>query len=250
MPALRLTPRAVPGTVELIICRCRDGRHFNRHMTALGIVLLLSVLSASFTNRVSIQIDFNNGGKVNNKTDTQQSFGSGSMPHVHNGANLTLGAGEVIRYGLFRNRPYLDSQFEDKYLCNWNESTPSRSNFPDVPAGVFDFTVHIATNLKILFIGDSVGLQLFVWFERACGAIEHKRLAEIRKGEVTSDHLSIANEINGGGAITFWRMIHVWKAELQGKKDPNYGKRKRIRRRRRGGREDDTVQMLLYQSMI
>ena len=197
-------------------------------MTTFGIILLLSVLSVSFINRVSIQIDFNDGGKVNNKTDTHQSFGSESMSHVHNTANLTLGEGEVIRYGLFRNRPYRDSQFEDGYICNWNESTPSRTNFPDVPSGVFDFTVHIATKLKILFIGDSVGMQLSIWFERACGAIDHQTLVEAPRNASVRYHVNVANEIDGGGAIAFWRMIGVWMGKFQGKLGPNSGKSQRI----------------------
>ena len=238
MAGLRLTQHTVPGTIESIIGRCRDGSLFNRHMTTLGIVLVLSVLSVSFTNRTLIQIDFNDGGKVNNKADTQRSFGGEWMSHIQNDANLTLGEGEMIRYGLFRNRPYLDSQFEDIYLCNWNESTPSRRNFPDVPSGVFDFTVHIATKLKIVFIGDSLALQLSIWFERACGATEHKSLVKIQKYSWKADHVNVANEINGGGAIAFWRMLGVWIRKVHGMPGPNSGKSSR---KRRGGIENGMV---------
>ena len=246
MAGLRLTPRAVPGTIESMIGRCTDGCRFNRHMAAVGIVLLLSVLSVSFTHRTLIQMDFINGGKVNKETDTQRSFGSESLSHIQNGANLTLGEGEVIRYGLFRNRPYLESQFEDVYLCNWNESTPSRRNFPDFPPGVFDFTVHIATKLKILFIGDSLALQFSIWFERACGATEHKRLVEIPYRRNKAEHVNLANEINGGGAIAFWRMNRIWIRNFRGMQGPNKGKSDR---RRRGGIENDTVRTLLGRSM-
>ena len=232
--------------MESIIGRSTDGYRFNRHMKAFGIVLLLSVLSVSFTDRVSIQIGFNSGGKVNNKTDTQRSIVSESMSHIQNDANLTLGEGEVIRYGLFRNRPYLESQFEDEYLCNWNESTSSRTNFPDVPSGVFDFTVHIATNLKILFIGDSLALQFSIWFEKACGAIKHKTLAEMQRVKWKSDYVNVANEIHGGGAIAFWRMIGVWMRKVQGQLGPNRGEKTK---RRRGGIENYTLPILLGRSM-
>ena len=228
MARLRLTRHAVHGTMESIIGRCTDGCVFNRHMKAFGIVLLLSVISMSFTDRVSIQIEFNSGGQVNNKTDTQKSFGSESKSHIQNDPNLTLGEGEVIRYGLFRNRPYLESQFEDKYLCNWNESTPSRTNFPDVPAGVFDFTVHIATNLKILFVGDSLALQFSIWFEKACGTIEHKTLADMDHRGKKADMVNVANKINGGGAVAFWRMIGLWMGKFQDQPGPKKGKSKRI----------------------
>ena len=224
---LRLQRHAVPETMESIIGHCSDSCHFNRQTTALRIVLFLSVLSVSFTDRALIQIHFNNRRQVNNEAATQQSFGGEWISRIHNDANLTLGQEKVIRYGLFRNRPYLDTQFEDEYLCNWNESTPSRTNFPDVPDGVFDFTVHIATNLKILFIGDSLGLQFSIWFERACGASEHTTLAEIQKVRWKGDHVSVANEIRGGGAIAFWRMIGVWIRKVQGQLGPNRGKSQR-----------------------
>ena len=214
--------------MESIIGHCSDSCHFNRHTTALRIVLFLSVLSVSFTDRALIQIHFNNRRQVNNEAATQQSFGGEWISRIHNDANLTLGQEKVIRYGLFRNRPYRDSQFEDGYICNWNESTPSRTNFPDVPSGVFDFTVHIATKLKILFIGDSVGMQLSIWFERACGAIDHQTLVEAPRNASVRYHVNVANEIDGGGAIAFWRMIGVWMGKFQGKLGPNSGKSQRI----------------------
>ena len=232
--------------MESIVGRCKDGSLFNRHITAFGIILVLSMLSVSFTDRALIQIDFNYRGKVNNKTDTQRSIGSESMSHIQNDANFTLGEGDVIRYGLFRNRPYLDSQFEDKYLCNWNESTLSTINFPDVPSGVFDFTVHIATKLKILFIGDSLALQFSIWFEKACGVIAHKKLAIAKQIGSTADLVNVANEINGGGAIAFWRIIGVWIQKFQGQPGPNRGEKTK---RRRGGLENDTARTLLGRSM-
>ena len=214
--------------MESVTGCCIDGYRFNRHMATFGIVLFLSMLSVSFTNRGLIQINFNDRGQVNDKTDTPQSFGSESMSHIQNNANLTLAVGQVIRYGLFRNRPYLESQFEDKYLCNWNESTPSRTNFPDVPAGVFDFTVHIATNLKILFVGDSLALQFSIWFEKACGTIEHKTLADMDHRGKKADMVNVANKINGGGAVAFWRMIGLWMGKFQDQPGPKKGKSKRI----------------------
>ena len=207
-------------------------------MATFGIVLFLSMLSVSFTNRGLIQINFNDRGQVNDKTDTPQSFGSESMSNIQNNVNLTLAVGQVIRYGLFRNRSYLDSQFEDIYLCNWNESTPSRRNFPDVPAGVFDFTVHMSTKLKILFIGDSVALQFSIWFERACGGTEQIILAGVQQRRGKRYHVYVANEIDGGGAISFWRMNGVWIRKVQGRPGPNAGKSDR---KRRGGMEDGMV---------
>jgi hypothetical protein len=81
---------------------------------------------------------------------------------------------------------------------------PSMKNTP----GVLDFTTFLSTDLKILVMGDSVGMQVSQTLEEVLGANpKHRKVYRYSGGDREGLHVSAP--IHGGGVVAGWRMIDM-----------------------------------------
>ena len=182
-------------------------------------ILVVMTIFVLFTISIHRQVSLPSFSQL----ETVDAFNAPFLPRAPS-PDIVLQPNETIRYGLFRYKPYPHHDREDPYTCDQNNSKFDRRQLPDVPPGVLDFTVHIATSLKILFIGDSLSHQTSLWFERACGATTHTVVAQLewREGG-KAEWINVASTINGGGAVAYWRMIDLWTRSNHGKIVPNLG---------------------------
>ena len=175
-------------------------------------------------NHNDISNDNSNGINSRAKVDVHAAVASGKVAVIAATNRTARKSFRRIRYSLHRNRPYPAFQLPREYTCD-DPNDENRTDFPPDPSpGVWDFTVHIETDLGILFIGDSVAHQLSITFEQACGATTHVQLERINTARYEADLINVAaNNIRGGGAVAFWRMIGLWSLRMRGHKLPNRG---------------------------
>ena len=96
-------------------------------------------------------------------------------------------------------------------------------------AGLFDFATTIHTDLKILFIGDSVAQQLSEAMDESLGIqfswnhndtmfekIGYRKLLDQGQFNQSQEILSISSPANGGGISSYWRMTDIWSEETKG----------------------------------
>jgi hypothetical protein len=90
---------------------------------------------------------------------------------------------------------------------------------------VLDFTTKIETDLNVLFMGDSVGIQFSQSFEKAVGGYDRKVLREtasyeLEGLEVHMEGLHVAPTM-GGGWVVGWRITGMLSREGEAKPLPN-----------------------------
>jgi hypothetical protein len=105
-------------------------------------------------------------------------------------------------------------------------SCGGRPLHPEMEAatGVLDFFTSIRTNLKILLMGDSVGIQLSQTLEDAMGADPCARKVlrySWGKGSARQEGLHVSAPIQGGGAIAGWRITGILQRGGENKRGPN-----------------------------
>lgn len=123
----------------------------------------------------------------------------------------------------------------DTLTCDNNIRQATSSKF--TKKGVFDFTVQISTSYKILYMGDSVGIQFSQSLQEVSSA--STTMTTNTAGSTTSDSnrkvlryswgnlhegIHIANPIRGGGAIAGWRITGMFREDMKDEygKMPNY----------------------------
>jgi hypothetical protein len=104
--------------------------------------------------------------------------------------------------------------------------------------GVLDFSTRVETDLKILFMGDSVSVQFSPELQYAAGANpDHRRV--IRYSWQTKEGTHVAAPVRGGGAVAGWRIVGFLKRSRMNKPLPN---------RQGGGWAEGDVDVLLKHS--
>jgi hypothetical protein len=89
-------------------------------------------------------------------------------------------------------------------------------------ADILNFTTTVETNMKILMLGDSVGMQFHQVLEEAAGATwDHRTLFKFAWG--AHESVSISAPIQGGGVLGAFRMTGMFLEEGKGKPPPNAG---------------------------
>jgi hypothetical protein len=88
--------------------------------------------------------------------------------------------------------------------------------------GLFDFTTHITTSLKLLLMGDSVGIQFSQLLEEAAGASVHNR-SVLRYSWGLHEGLHISAPVRGGGAVAGWRITGMLSRRRENTALPNSG---------------------------
>jgi hypothetical protein len=133
----------------------------------------------------------------------------------------------------YQLRPYnvtnVEPNFGDPYQCRDIKKRHMRRRFEPsavyTTPGVFDFVPLIETDLNILFMGDSVGIQFSQAFEGAVGGynrsvIRETSFYELEGYDVHLEGLHSA-PTTGGGWIAGWRITGMLRQDGEGKPLPN-----------------------------
>jgi hypothetical protein len=125
------------------------------------------------------------------------------------------------------SRPYGYNNTLTRYLqCPIVEANERRRGRVGLPAemknatGVLDFTTSVTSDLKILFMGDSVSIQYSKGFEEAAGAL-HAHRAVLRYTRGTNEGLHVSAPVRGGGVVAGWRMTGLLSRRRENKPLPN-----------------------------
>jgi hypothetical protein len=86
--------------------------------------------------------------------------------------------------------------------------------------GVLDFTTSVTTDLKILFMGDSVSLHYSQGFEEAAGA-QHAQRTVIRYAFRVHEGLHVSAPVRGGGVVAGWRITGLLRRKGENEPLPN-----------------------------
>ena len=115
------------------------------------------------------------------------------------------------------------NRFCQKYQCRGDE-THKRVMAPEMKEakGVLDFTTFLSTDLKILVMGDSVGMQLSQSLEELMGGSESSRTV-YRYSWGDTEGLHISAPTKGGGVLAGWRILGLFLASSLDKPLPNVG---------------------------
>mmetsp|Transcript_16561 Transcript_16561/g.31384 ORF Transcript_16561/g.31384 Transcript_16561/m.31384 type:complete len:537 (+) Transcript_16561:242-1852(+) len=108
--------------------------------------------------------------------------------------------GKFIRYKLVRGLSYNYTNDPCPYFC-LNES--DRARLPILEQeGVADFHLEMETNLNIVYIGDSVGVQFVQSLQEAAGALKHsKDVYQVIRYGFWRHKVSHVARVRGGGII-------------------------------------------------
>lgn len=106
--------------------------------------------------------------------------------------------------------------FNPYYQCK----PESRRPLPFPMEKLLNVTTTISTDLKILFMGDSVGIQFFQGFEEAAGAsYGHRQVLRYSWGR--HEGLTLSAPVRGGGHVAGWRITGMLTKEGENRSLPN-----------------------------
>jgi hypothetical protein len=141
-------------------------------------------------------------------------------------ANATDDDKLFISYQLHSNRPYniTYGYFTKCYVGvktnKWGRKPIRRVALAPDLAKVLGVTTTLQTNLKILSLGDSVGIQYHQLLEEAAGAQwQNRQLYQFAWGEHEST--SVAAPVDGGGVLAAFRMTGMLLEAHRGQAPPN-----------------------------
>ena len=96
------------------------------------------------------------------------------------------------------------NKFDTKYKCIQDLRMPTSSKFTQ--PNIFDFQAQISTSQKILFIGDSVGIQFSQSLQEAAGVLNSLGRKILRYSWGDHEGIHLAHSVRGGGVIAGWRI--------------------------------------------
>jgi hypothetical protein len=165
---------------------------------AAALFTLWSLKSSS--DSVSLHLSFQKSwSDVRVKEAAANAFNSGLIPLI-----LEEIEKQPSRISYTLHPKYLqpfNNTFSRSYDCR-------RRGLPDEmknTSGVLDFTTSLTTDLKILFMGDSISVQCSQGFEEAAGAL-HAHRTVFRISYRREEGLTIAAPVRGGGVVAGWRI--------------------------------------------
>jgi hypothetical protein len=180
--------------------------------------------AANETLQSQVKHPFDLGVKMAPKqTDNNLQIGSSS----HKVAE-TKTSSHFLSYQLHLDQPYnITYGFFTKCYTGVTTNKWGRKPIKRVPlaqplADILKFTTTVETNMNILMLGDSVGMQFHQLLEEAAGATwDHRNLFKFAWG--AHESVSIAAPIQGGGVLGAFRMTGMFLEKGKGKPPPNAG---------------------------
>ncbi len=116
----------------------------------------------------------------------------------------------IINFNVVHDFKYL-SKF-DSLTCENNVRQAISQRFTQ--PGAFDFNVEISTSYKILYIGDSVGMQFSQSFQEVAGATTANRKV-LRYSWGNNEGIHIASPVRGGGAVGSMRITGMFSEKMK-----------------------------------
>ena len=87
--------------------------------------------------------------------------------------------------------------------------------------GILDFVTTVSTSLNIMFMGDSVAIEVAQGFEEAVGALfKHRRVLREAWGQ-GHETMAVSAPVRGGGVVASWRLTALLQRSAEGKSLPN-----------------------------
>ena len=115
---------------------------------------------------------------------------------------------------------YFTKCYVGRTTNKWGRKPIRRDPLAQPLAQLLNVTTYLQTNLRILMLGDSVGIQLHQLLEEAAGVTWHqRRLYTYAWGE--HEAVSIAAPVDGGGVLAAFRMTGMLLHSGRGKPPPN-----------------------------
>jgi hypothetical protein len=176
------------------------------------------------TTTTTTQVDVHPKTTVTTFNKTKNASNSGLMPLI-----LEESENQPSRISYTLHPKYLQPHkniFSQDYQCPIVEEGPNIRARRGLPAemnntmGVLDFTTRVTTDLKILFMGDSISMQNSQGFEEAAGAL-HAHRAVFRKSWRHYEGLTISAPVRGGGVVAGWRLTGLLSRTRENKPLPN-----------------------------
>ena len=158
----------------------------------------------------------------------------GTLQHAADTTSLRMEKSKWISYRLRRN-VHFNNTFNPTLRCPLGERAflegkgnrkrfSARRELPLEMKSALDFVTTISTNLKIVVMGDSVGIQVAQGLEEASGASHQHRTVLRPAWGPPHETMAVSAPVEGGGVIASWRIIGMLKRESEGKPLPNnYG---------------------------
>lgn len=114
-----------------------------------------------------------------------------------------------------------NNENNDELLLRPNYPCWNRTDLADAVAkDKLNFTTTVSTNLKLLFMGDSVGIQILQQFSVAAGVTTHRQRHIMRYSWGQHEGLSLA-PIRGGGLLAGWRLTGMLARANENRPLPN-----------------------------
>jgi hypothetical protein len=122
-----------------------------------------------------------------------------------------------ITYSLEDAKARYTNRFGDYVYRNM---CSSRGELPEeIQAGLGHFfAARVETDLKILFVGDSVAFQFFQIFEEAVGSVPEYRQF-FGGGRQGKEDLALSPAIQGGGVVAGWKLTGMLRRSGEGNKN-------------------------------
>ncbi|CAB9511164.1 expressed unknown protein [Seminavis robusta] len=111
---------------------------------------------------------------------------------------------------------HYNSTFSPYYHCHKDD----RVDLPPPIARVLNYTTRVTTDLRLLLMGDSVGIQMFQYFEEAAGG-SARNVLQYSWGK--HEGIVLNTQLRGGGQLAGWRITGMFshKGENQASQLPN-----------------------------
>jgi hypothetical protein len=131
-----------------------------------------------------------------------------SLPHLP----------ERISYHMQPGQTYKESFINPTYRCNVEAGV--RQSLPDELQTLMHYLTTISTDLKILVMGDSVGIQLSQGLEEATGASSDDR-SVLRYSWARHEGIHVSAPVHGGGVVAGYRLLGMLRRIGEDKPLPN-----------------------------
>mmetsp|Transcript_18837 Transcript_18837/g.28227 ORF Transcript_18837/g.28227 Transcript_18837/m.28227 type:complete len:494 (+) Transcript_18837:93-1574(+) len=115
----------------------------------------------------------------------------------------------TISYKVVQNQNF-ENVFVSYQDCNMTERNNASPLFTQ--DAIFNFQAQISTSLKVLIMGDSVGIQYSQALQEAAGAShDHRKVLRYTWG--LHEGINLASPVRGGGAVAGWRITGIFRQE-------------------------------------
>ena len=189
---------------------------FHRCLLSIIIIAILAGFNAFLFNDSSQYMESNDGMSMSMSLPLPLSQGLGSAPSSSSVVKKQEKDKKTVRdstisYKLIRGLTY-NNTYDPFYICKADGYTGERASLSPKFSqnGVLDFHVQITTSLKILIVGDSVGIQFAQALQEATGALSENRHVVYHSWR-QHEGVTVASPVRGGGAAAGFRITGLLK---------------------------------------